>query len=670
MTKREVFYNKVSQFFDSHFCLLILSALAFLGYAFNIESLTISLMSLFVVISLFNAKTLKTLLGFIVLLPLAVASKFSLNFTNIVIIIASLSVIALSFVYFVVVNFKSIKRNFTWGKLIGGLTFSTIGLLFVGITKTNYLSNVYYLVGAFIVVTVYMLCVNTKDYNYILKCVVVFTLIANFEISLNSYCGFLYSSSFLVINIFAICCLFILATDLFGNIVANLLSSVFVVFSFCYSNAVITIVTMIIYALSLLYFALKNKNKFYLCIVSVAICIGLLFTCNWCSNGQIFNTFINQIGTFNFSYNFSGFVGIAIAFGQGFTEFKISLISVVLSIGVVGIAFILVLVCQIFKRLFINFTYNKVYLLFALIGVFVCFLVMPISIFVFIISVVFISLLETEDLCFAIEPFYCKNWEQTKQKYISNQLTEKTFYERCLKRPFDIVLSLLALILLSPIFLIVFILSKISIGGKAIFTQYRPGKNGKVFKLYKFRSMNNKTDEKGNLLPDSERITRFGKIIRKLSVDELPQLINILKGDMSIIGPRPRLVKDMIFYDRSVLGAYAVRPGLTGPSQVTGGRSEGSWESIFEHDYAYVQQITFWQDIYVLIKTVLQVFSSDGSATGAAESKREYYYCDYALKTGKITQQQYDDGLKAAEEIIKSKGVVEYIDKLHKEENA
>lgn len=245
----------------------------------------------------------------------------------------------------------------------------------------------------------------------------------------------------------------------------------------------------------------------------------------------------------------------------------------------------------------------------------------------------------------------------------------KTLYELFFKRFFDIVISLIAIIVLSPVFLIVWICSKIFIGGKAIFAQYRPGKDGKVFKFYKFRSMTNKTDENGNLLPDSQRITKFGKIIRKLSVDEIPQLFNILKGDMSIVGPRPRLVKDMVFYDEEVMKAYSVRPGLTGPAQVYDRNSELSWESVFARDLEYAERITFWKDLKLFFGTFLAVFkggSSSGAASGEEkQKKREYYYADELLNSGKITKEQYDKGLNEATKIEKSVGKVTFNKDLH-----
>lgn len=242
----------------------------------------------------------------------------------------------------------------------------------------------------------------------------------------------------------------------------------------------------------------------------------------------------------------------------------------------------------------------------------------------------------------------------------------RTLYECFFKRFFDITLSLLALIVLSPIFLFVFIASKVSIGGKVLFSQYRPGKNGRVFKLYKFRSMTNELDKNGQLLPDEKRITKFGKFLRKTSLDELPQLINILKGDMSIIGPRPRLVKDIIFYNKEGLKALSVRPGLTGPSQVSGGRSGSSWEKIIQDDTEYAQRITFWKDLKIFFKTIIVLLKAeDGSAEGTSTSTREYYYCNHLLKTKQISQLQYDFGVSLAEKIIATKGKVEFTKELH-----
>lgn len=239
-------------------------------------------------------------------------------------------------------------------------------------------------------------------------------------------------------------------------------------------------------------------------------------------------------------------------------------------------------------------------------------------------------------------------------------------YEKVFKRPLDFLIALIMLIVLSPIMLIVSLISICAIGWPVIFAQYRPGRNGKVFKLYKFRSMSNKKDKNGNLLPDSERLTKFGKLLRKTGLDELPQLINILKGDMSFIGPRPRLVKDMVFYDEESFKAYKVRPGIAGLAQANGGRSESSWEEIFMNDIKYAENITLCGDIKILFKTAFSIFKKQGKGSSAGESKREYYYPDYLLKSGKITKDQYNKGIATASKIIENKGHVEFQQHLHK----
>ncbi len=246
-----------------------------------------------------------------------------------------------------------------------------------------------------------------------------------------------------------------------------------------------------------------------------------------------------------------------------------------------------------------------------------------------------------------------------------NGRKRRTLYQLFFKRFLDFVISLLAIIVLSPIFILVYIINLITLKGNPIFAQYRPGKNGNIFKLYKFRSMTNKVDDKGNPLPDNERITKFGKFIRKTSLDELPQLFNILKGDMSLVGPRPRLIRDVIFYDEYALSAYNVRPGLTGWSQITGGRATASFEDIIEKDVYYANHISFWWDLKIFFKTFKVLFS--GSSAGETKGRTDYYYSNYLLHSGKITEQQYEKGINLAQEIIDNSGKVEFQADLHNE---
>ena len=192
------------------------------------------------------------------------------------------------------------------------------------------------------------------------------------------------------------------------------------------------------------------------------------------------------------------------------------------------------------------------------------------------------------------------------------------FYEKYIKRLLDIVLSGLALIVLSPLLLVTAILVRAKLGSPVIFCQERPGKDEKIFKLHKFRSMNDARDENGTLLPDEERLTGFGKKLRALSIDELPELWDIFRGKMSIVGPRPLLVKYLPLYSENQHHRHDVRPGLTGWAQVHG-RNLTSWEERFAYDVDYVERISLTLDVKIIFMTIRCVFTREGiSAEGSA----------------------------------------------------
>lgn len=196
-------------------------------------------------------------------------------------------------------------------------------------------------------------------------------------------------------------------------------------------------------------------------------------------------------------------------------------------------------------------------------------------------------------------------------------------YGKFVKRFLDIFISLTAIVLLSPLLLLLWILVRSKLGKPALFTQQRPGKNEKIFKLYKFRSMTDERDDKGELLPDEVRLTSFGKLLRASSLDELPELFNILKGDMSLIGPRPLLVKYLPYYTSQERHRHDVRPGLTGLAQVNGRNALG-WEERFAFDLEYVNRLTLGMDLKIIGMTVGKVLKRSGTLSGAEQTVADF----------------------------------------------
>lgn len=224
-------------------------------------------------------------------------------------------------------------------------------------------------------------------------------------------------------------------------------------------------------------------------------------------------------------------------------------------------------------------------------------------------------------------------------------------YEKYIKRLFDIVLSLGGLVVLSPIYLILCITVRVKLGSPVLFRQDRPGKDEKIFKLCKFRTMTDQRDENGNLLPDDFRLTEFGKFLRSTSLDELPELINILKGEMSVVGPRPQLVRDMVFMTDEERTRHDVKPGLTGLAQVSG-RNAIAWERKLQYDLEYIEKLSFKEDVKILFKTVLKVFEREGISDGENATAEDLG--DYLLRVGKIDEIQYAKGQDESKELLKA----------------
>lgn len=225
-------------------------------------------------------------------------------------------------------------------------------------------------------------------------------------------------------------------------------------------------------------------------------------------------------------------------------------------------------------------------------------------------------------------------------------------YRNYFKRLFDIVFSFIFLIILTPMMLVIAFLIRVKLGHPVIFKQKRPGKNEKIFEMYKFRSMTDEKDKNGNLLPDEKRLTSFGKKLRESSLDELPELFNILKGDMSFVGPRPQLVQDMHFMTPKQRQRHQVMPGLSGLAQING-RNEISWEEKLAWDLKYIQHITFKNDIKIICFTLVKALIRHEGIT-EKNSETAMNYGDYLLKTRKIDYCTYQAKLEEAKQLTEN----------------
>ena len=223
-------------------------------------------------------------------------------------------------------------------------------------------------------------------------------------------------------------------------------------------------------------------------------------------------------------------------------------------------------------------------------------------------------------------------------------------YANFLKRIIDFILAFLALIFLSPILLILIVMGVVEMKGNPFFTQYRPGRNERIFRLIKFRTMTNEKDENGNFLPDDVRLNKYGKFLRSTFLDELPELVNILIGEMAIIGPRPQLVRDMVFMTDEQRKRHSVRPGLSGLAQVRG-RNAISWEKKLSTDLEYIQNISFASDIKIILETVKKVIKSEDITEEGMETAEDFG--DYLLRTGKISKEEYDNKQLEAKRLLK-----------------
>lgn len=223
-------------------------------------------------------------------------------------------------------------------------------------------------------------------------------------------------------------------------------------------------------------------------------------------------------------------------------------------------------------------------------------------------------------------------------------------YRKFFKRFLDFILSMMALIVLFPVLLILIIIGLIVMKGNPFFFQPRPGKNEKIFNLIKFRTMSNARDKNGNFLPDEMRLNKYGRFLRSTSLDELPSLINIIYGDLSIVGPRPQLVRDMVFMTDAQRKRHSIRPGLTGLAQVNG-RNNITWEQKFEYDLCYIEKISFFEDLRIIFKTFEKVVKRTDIVREGTVSDMDFG--DWLLLKNEVTKEEYNEKQREAKEILR-----------------
>lgn len=216
--------------------------------------------------------------------------------------------------------------------------------------------------------------------------------------------------------------------------------------------------------------------------------------------------------------------------------------------------------------------------------------------------------------------------------------TKDGIYKKIIKRPMDLIIAFISIVLLSPVLLIVAILVRVKLGSPVLFKQKRPGLNERIFTMYKFRTMTEEKDKNGELLPDSVRLTRFGRMLRSTSLDELPELFNILKGDMSNVGPRPLAIQYLPYYTDIERARHSVRPGLSGLAQING-RNTTIWEERFKHDICYIENITFIGDLNIIIKTILKAIKRSDIGERGVDAPVDFHVYRQNMSRGEKTNE-------------------------------
>ena len=667
----------LKKYFESIWAFVVVSVLVLLGWQFNLSLYVVCILSVYCFTACMVCDELTPILFPVICVPYMINSIVGLTTWIVYGIAVGLFFIGIFIFVLMHSNRQTRKGRMFWFIILADFAF-LIGGIF---THFNILNFLMILGTSLIVLFIYWLCINFTGNitRFLAKSFLFLSLIIIAEMWL-SYIALgdiatAFSQKLVRIGLSEIntasiyLSLGLMATLYLGCMKKRdylyLFLSLFILANlvFTFSRAGL-LVGGIVFVFGVIYFILKSPNKkLLLTIASSLVLVALIFTA----------VFFDKIATTLSWYlekGFSGngreylwtwciekfkqypFMGVGFTTSEmvSFTGFNLinpttniiyahnTVIQILTVSGILGLLISIPTYIQKYRLLFTNFTVYKYFALLQVVAIELSgMLDSSASTHIVLIVTTWIIVCSTEN-----------ETENHKFQHVTDTAETRLLYN-LIKRVGDVTICLGVFIVFLPIFLILFILTAIFVGVPIFFVQPRPGKDGKIFNLIKFRSMTNKKDAEGNLLPDGQRITWWGKFLRKTSLDELPQIFNIIKGDMSLIGPRPRLVADMVFYDENVKG-LSIRPGLTGLAQVKG-RNLNTWEQTFEYDNEYVRDVGFGMDFKIFFKTFVVLLNRQGTSSDG-EMPRDYRYGDYLLRVGKITKKEYDAGQEKAKQLI------------------
>ncbi len=683
----------VKRIAESQWFLAFLSVFVFISWYSKWIVAGFAVLSLIACVIILTQRDLKSLIAVVVYVNFLPYYNMGMDMTtsHIIGIVCVCLPFIVSLILYLVTHFKVEKNEFKIGELFWALLIVAVVCLLAGIGCTDYdMRYTWSVLGFFIAMFIgYFLLLNTTDESakdYVCKVFIAMGIFFVFQEMATYYMtgdvvvafhnklllpGWAMSNSFASMMALVLPFFVYYATKNFPQIFIPLTFIIYIGILFTFSRGNILFVTLLMPFLLLFGFTKAKKKILYVLSLMVTILsLGILFMSleskilEWF--GVTIDLGLNDNGRIAiWEYAMNDFMDNKV-FGAGFfgedgvelfgnlKKFHSTPLQILASCGIIGLIGFVIHYFLRYKLMLTKLSTFKIFALFAL-ATYELYGLIDINLLRYYESMMLLLIfVMAEKETTATADYLFK--QRVLIKGVSKMKQEKKkkekhwLYRHFFKRFFDILLSGIALIVLSPVLLVLTIIVRVKHGSPVLFKQPRPGKNNKLFKFCKYRSMTNARDENGALLPDDQRITKFGKMLRKTSLDELPQLWNIFKGDMSIVGPRPKLVQDMVFYNEEQNRRSEVRPGLTGLAQANG-RNLNSWKETFEYDIYYVENCSLWLDIKIIFKTAMKIIKK-AEITDTNATADHYHFGKHLLNNNAITQEEYDAKIELAKKMM------------------